>query len=48
MTLLIGLGVWFALQVIAVVWLRSTARALGGTRRSESKTAPQQNFASLV
>jgi hypothetical protein len=46
MTLIAGLGVWFALQVIAVWWLGSTAQVLKGTPSRDAKTAPQHNFAS--
>jgi hypothetical protein len=44
MTLLTGLGVWVALQVIAAFWLGSTARAIKRTRQSERNTAPQHTI----
>jgi hypothetical protein len=46
MTLVTWLGVWFVLQVIAILWLVSTARALNSKRSSEAKTTHQHNFAS--
>ncbi len=46
MALLIGLGIWFALQVIVVLWMGSTARAIKGKHSGEPKPAPQHKFAS--
>jgi hypothetical protein len=44
MTLLTGLGVWLALQAIAVLWMGWTARAIKRTRNNEPSAAPQHTI----